>query len=88
MQRIYDADYNFTKPPLSPTLNAYAGDGKVILKWDNRAEQSVDPIYGKDFEGYLIYRSTDPSFNSIKTITDSYGNPIFWEPIAHLRGPL
>ncbi len=82
MQRIYDADYSFTKPPLRPTLTAVAGDHKVVLRWDNRAEQSIDPIYGNDFEGYLIYRSTDPSFNSIKTITDSYGNPIFWEPIA------
>ena len=82
MQRIYDADYNFTKPPLLPTVQATAADGKVILKWDNRAEQSIDPIYGKDFEGYLVYRSTDPSFNSIKTVTDSYGNPIFWKPIA------
>ncbi len=82
MQRIYDADYSFTKPPLRPTLTAVASDHKVILRWDKRAEQSIDPIYGKDFEGYLIYRSTDPSFNSIKTITDSYGNAIFWEPIA------
>jgi len=82
MQRIYDADYNFTKPPIAPRLTAVPGDKKVILTWDNRAESSRDPIYGTDFEGYLIYRSTDPSFNSIKTITDSYGNPIFWQPIA------
>ncbi len=82
MQRIYDADYNFTKPPLPPTVQAYTSDRKVVLKWDARAEQSIDPIYGKDFEGYLIYRSTDPSFNTIKTITDAFGNPIFWKTIA------
>ncbi|MBL1213020.1 MAG: hypothetical protein HND52_06670 [Ignavibacteriae bacterium] len=82
MQRIYDADYNFTKPPLLPTVKATPQDKRVILTWDARAEQSIDPIYKKDFEGYLIYRSTDPSFNSIKLISDSYGNPIFWEPIA------
>ncbi len=93
MQRIYDADYSFAKPPLRPTLTAVAGDKKVILTWDKRAEASIDPIYGNDFEGYLIYRSTDPSFNSIKTVTDAYGNPIFWKPIAQfdikngLRGP-
>ncbi|MEN8191295.1 MAG: hypothetical protein ABFS12_00680 [Bacteroidota bacterium] len=93
MQRIYDADYNFTKPPLLPTLKATAQDKRVILTWDARAEQSIDPIYKKDFEGYLIYRSTDPSFNDIKNVTDSYGNPIFWEPIAQfdykdgLNGP-
>ncbi|MCK4641682.1 MAG: hypothetical protein KAU06_10105, partial [Candidatus Marinimicrobia bacterium] len=28
MQQIYDADYNFTKPPLKPHLTAVAGDGK------------------------------------------------------------
>jgi len=82
MQRIYNADYNFTKPPLLPKVTAVASDRKVILTWDDRAESSRDPIYGEDFEGYLIYRSTDPSFNQIKTITDSYGNPIFWQPIA------
>lgn len=93
MQRIYNADYNFTKPPMLPRLTAVAGDKKVILTWDNRAESSRDPIYGEDFEGYLVYRSTDPTFNSIKTITDSYGNPIFWQPVAQfdyndgLKGP-
>lgn len=82
MQRIYDADYNFTKPPLLPTVKATAQDKRVVLTWDDRAEDSIDPIYKKDFEGYLIYRSTDPSFNSIKNVSDSYGNAIFWEPIA------
>ena len=82
MQKIYDADYSFAKPPRTPILTAVAQDERVVLKWDNNAEMSVDPIYGKDFEGYLIYRATDPSFNSVKTITDAYGNAIFWEPIA------
>ncbi len=82
MQRIYDADYSFTKPPLKPRLTAVAGDRKVILSWDKGAERSVDPIYREDFEGYLIYRSTDPSFNDIKTVTDAFGSPIYWKPIA------
>ncbi len=93
MQRIYDADYSFAKPPNKPHITATPGDQQVVLTWDDRAEESIDPIYGRDFEGYLIYRSTDPSFNSIKTITDAYGNPILWKPIAQydimngLRGP-
>jgi hypothetical protein len=43
-----------------------------------------DPTLGfkKDFEGYLVYRSTEPEFNDIKTITDSKGAPKFWKPIA------
>ena len=81
MQRIYDADYSFARPPNKPTLTAVPGDRKVTLMWDNRAEFSRDPIYGRDFEGYLIYRSTDPSFNSIKTISDAFGNPTLWKPI-------
>jgi hypothetical protein len=82
MQQIYDADYNFTKPPLKPRLTAVAGDRKVVLSWDKGAERSVDPIYREDFEGYLVYRSTDPSFNEIKTITDAFGAPIYWKPFA------
>ena len=82
MQRIYDADFNFVKPPLTPFLKAVAGDRRIYLLWDDASENSRDPIYGNDFEMYKIYRSTDPFFNSIKTITDAFGNPILWEPIA------
>ena len=82
MQRIYDADFNFVKPPLTPSLTAIAGDHRIYLLWDDASENSRDPIYGKDFEMYKIYRSTDPFFNSIKTITDAFGNPILWEPIV------
>ncbi len=93
MQRIYDADYSFARPPNKPTLTAVPGDRKATLMWDNRAEFSRDPIYGRDFEGYLIYRSTDPSFNTIKTISDAFGNPTLWKPVAQfdldngLQGP-
>ena len=82
MQRIYDSDFNFVKPPLVPSLKAIAGDHKVYLVWDDASERSRDPIYGEDFEMYKIYRSTDPFFNSIKTITDAFGNPLLWAPIA------
>lgn len=82
MQRIYDADYSFARPPNKPILTAIAGDQKVVLRWDDSAESSRDPIYGRDFEGYFIYRATDPSFNSVKTITDAFGNPVLWKPIA------
>jgi hypothetical protein len=82
MQTIYDNDYNFTKPPLKPKLVARPGDRKVYLYWDTRSERSNDPVYGKDFEGYKLYRSTDPQFNEIKTITDVHGNPLLWKPIV------
>jgi len=93
VQQIYNANYNFSKPPLKPHLTAVPGDKKIYLYWDNVAENSRDPFLGyenndpaqgykKDFEGYLVYRSREPEFNDIKIITDSHGNPKFWKPIA------
>lgn len=49
-QTIYNANYNFPKPPEKPTVTAVAGDGKVTLYWDRVAEESVDPtLRVKDF---------------------------------------
>ncbi|MEM1126132.1 MAG: hypothetical protein AAGI71_05720 [Bacteroidota bacterium] len=63
VQAIYNANYQFATPPALPTLQAHAGDGFVTLTWDNVAERSVDPVTNRaDFEGYRIYRSTDPFF--------------------------
>ena len=82
MQNIYDADYNFATPPRQPTVKAETSDGRVVLTWDAIAELSRDPIYGKDFEGYKIYKIKYPTFSDIKTISDAFGNPLFYEPIA------
>ncbi len=82
MQRIYDSDYNFSKPPRLPVLSTIVGDRKVILMWDNNSEKSKDPIYGADFEMYKIYKSTDPQFSDIKTISDAFGNPLLYKPLA------
>lgn len=92
VQQIYNANYNFAKPPIKPTLTAVAGDKKVFLFWDKKAEESRDPFLGyehndpslgykKDFEGYLVYKSREPEFQDIKVITDSKGEPKFWKPI-------
>ncbi len=86
MQNIYDSDYNFAKPPRTPFLTAVPGDKKVTLVWDQSAELSRDPIYGFDFEMYKVYRSTDPEFNDIKTISDAFGNPLLWEPLLSSTG--
>ncbi len=82
MQQIYNSDYNFAKPPNLPLVTAVPGDKQVTLYWDDKAEYSVDPIYGFDFEGYRIYRATDPAFNEVWEITDTYGNQTFNKPIA------
>ncbi len=82
VQQIYNENYNFARPPDKPTLWAVPGDGRVTLYWDNIAESSFDPVTGHDFEGYKIYRATDPAFNEVFTITDALGRRVFHKPIA------
>lgn len=86
VQTIYNQNYQFFKPPLLPTVHAVPGDRKVTLYWDTMAEESIDPITGKDFEGYVIYRSTDPSFSDIQTITDGKGTGFLNEPLKTSDG--
>jgi hypothetical protein len=82
VQKIYDANYQFPKPPDMPTLKAVPGDKKVTLYWDRVAEETIDPLLQtKTFEGYKIFRSTDPTFNDIFTITDAYGTAVEYQPL-------
>jgi hypothetical protein len=75
VQQIYDANYRFAVPPPPPTVTAEAGDGFVRLSWDNVAEDTSDPVTGElDFEGYRIYRSTDPEFRDPRVITTGTGS--------------
>jgi hypothetical protein len=86
VQTIYNRNYKFFKPPITPKVTAVPGDKKVTLYWDNKAEESIDPLTGKDFEGYVIYRSTDPNFNDIQTISDGKGSAFLSEPLKTLDG--
>ena len=75
VQQIYKANYQFAVPPPMPTVQAYAGDGYVTLTWDDAAERAFDPItYTNDFEGYKIYRSTDPAFLDPQIILTATGS--------------
>ncbi len=75
VQQIYKANYQFAVPPPLPTLYGYAGDGFVQLNWDNAAERAFDPITNNnDFEGYRIYRSTDPAFLDPQVIYTGTGS--------------
>ncbi|MDP2887294.1 MAG: hypothetical protein Q8P51_19995 [Ignavibacteria bacterium] len=74
VQQIYNANYRFAVPPELPSLRAEAGDKYVRLTWDEVSELSVDPVTGlNDFEGYRIYRSTDPTFLDPKLISNALG---------------
>ncbi|MBT3478840.1 MAG: hypothetical protein HN710_00980, partial [Candidatus Marinimicrobia bacterium] len=86
-RQIYDTNYQFAKPPEKPTLTAVPGDQKVTLYWDDIAESSWDPISEEyDFEGYVIYRSTDPSFLDQQNITDINGSRFLFEPLKTETG--
>jgi len=82
MQNIYNHNYKFLTPPLQPTLISNVTDHKVQLYWDTAAEDSKDPFFGHDFNGYRLYKSTDPKFLDIKTITDAFGNVLLFKPLA------
>lgn len=86
VQNIYNKNYKFFRPPDLPKVSAVADDKKVTLYWDANAENSVDPITGKDFEGYVIYRSTRPDFSDIYNITDGKGSKFLYEPLKDLNG--
>ena len=86
-QDIYKKNYQFAKPPEKPNVTAVPGDQKVTLYWDDIAESSFDPITESyDFEGYVIYRSTDPSFLDQQTITDANGSRFLFEPLKTIDG--
>ncbi len=85
VQQIYNANYQFAVPPTRPIVTAEAGDRTVRLTWDDAAERSVDPVTSElDFEGYRIYRSTDPDFRDARIITNATGSNVIGNgrPIA------
>ncbi len=83
VQKIYNSNYRFPVAPDKPTLTAVAGDRKVTLYWDRKAEKSYDPVLREyDFEGYKIYKATDPNFNDAAQITNADGIIVGFKPIA------
>ncbi|NND72245.1 MAG: hypothetical protein HKN43_11785 [Rhodothermales bacterium] len=86
-QQIYDVGYRFAKPPDKPKVRAVSGDKKVTLYWDSRAERTLDPLSrSNDFEGYVIYRSTDHEFSDQQTITDINGSKFLFKPLTNTIG--
>ncbi len=74
VQAIYNANYQFAVPPPLPTVKAETGDGYVQLTWDDAAENSTDPVVTvNDFEGYRVYRATDPEFQDPRVIQTGRG---------------
>ncbi|MGB2869674.1 MAG: hypothetical protein WBD36_14555 [Bacteroidota bacterium] len=85
VQQIYNANYRFAAPPPLPRVTAETGDRFVRLSWSDVSERGIDPVtLQNDFEGYKIYRSTDPEFRDPKTVTNARGTALFGngKPIA------
>jgi len=86
--QAYLEDYQFAQAPITPELTAVPGNGQVTLYWDSDSEESFDPflnglgLEARDFEGYRVYRSTDPAFLDATVITDGFGNRLLRRPIA------
>ena len=74
VEAIYNANYQFSTPPPTPTVQAETGDHYVQLTWDDVAENATNPITRINaFEGYRIYRSTDYTFLDPKVISNGSG---------------
>jgi hypothetical protein len=56
-------------------VTAEAGDGWVRLSWGDVSERGLDPVINEnDFEGYRIYRATDPEFRDPRIIVTGTGS--------------
>ena len=84
VQVIYESDYRFAQPPVLPTLTATAGDGFVVLEWDDAADQLTrEPLLKNinDFQGYKLFRATDKKLADAEIISDGFGTPLLKRPI-------
>ena len=90
-RQAYNANYLFEKAPIEPALRAAPGDRRVTLYWDSLAEYTADPYLvsigllapgQSDFEGYHIYRSTDPAFTNVDNSAPGHVSESYYAPIA------
>ncbi|HEY6951429.1 MAG TPA: hypothetical protein VI758_03415, partial [Bacteroidota bacterium] len=86
-QETYQNNYRFAIAPPAPIVTAVAGDNRVTLYWDSAPEKSYDAFTaniggdGHHFEGYRIYRSSDPAFADALNITNGQGTLQFLTPL-------
>ena len=57
-QQMYDLGWVSPAPPDEPEVSLTSGDNRVIIRWGDKSESSIDPVSGdQDFEGYRLYKS-------------------------------
>ena len=85
-QIMYNSHYQGYTPPATPQVFAAVDHNKVVLNWNDAAEDSKDVVTGySDFEGYNVYKSTDGGFtwgDPEDKIYDYDGIHVGWHPIA------
>lgn len=82
-EKLYSNYYQGSAAPPPPNVQAYAGDKKITLYWDNSAEITKDPMTKLcDFEGYRIYRSVDQGKTWGRPIFDANGRLVNYVPLA------
>ena len=83
---LFADDVMHPQAPHIPEIQALTSDERVLLMWDGRAEDSIDPYTQyADFEGYRIYRSTDggATWGDLSDrVFDYSGNFVGWKPYA------
>ena len=75
-QSLYDNNCATPKPPAEPVVQVIEDDGRVTVFWDDRSEDSVDPVtLNNAFQGYRVYRSLDRGNTWGNEVTDVNGDP-------------
>jgi len=81
-QVMYNSHYQATTNLAPPNLNGYIDENNISLSWDSIAEETIDFMFGYDFEGYRLYRSVNSGFSWGDPLYDTLGVQIGWEPYA------
>ncbi|NQU67140.1 MAG: hypothetical protein HQ510_04270, partial [Candidatus Marinimicrobia bacterium] len=85
-QIMYNSHYQGYTPPATPKVFAAVDHNKVVINWEDAAEDSKDVVTGySDFEGYRVYKSTNGGLtwgDPEDKIYDYDGIHVGWHPLA------
>ena len=73
-QSAFNLNFNVPPPPDPPAVRVTPSDGRVLLTWDNHAEQYS--ATGYNFEGYVVYQGASISGPFTRLATFDINNGI------------